>query len=564
MIPVFFTSGDKHGWAIDEDLRHLRDALAGTVKETTLGEAEVIHSPYWRMLEHHPADLLRERFVIANADNPPYFYLKESEFALGQQHVDLWIARSHEAHRQFQSLGLDVEYVPYAVDTKIFYPLPPSEKLAMREKYGIPENAYVIANFHRDTDGGDLRSPKAQKAPELMLQTLLDLRAAGHSFHVLLAGPRRHWLRRRLREEGLSFTYVGQEMATDDFGVNILSRSTLNELYASSDLYLIPSRWEGGPQSVMEAAACRCKTLSTPVGLAWDILEPRCLFRTASQAAKIISEDIERDTLAYTLDPQFVRTRDSHDVSVLSGHYRRVYGSLAERPAFQRKRAITRNALRARWRQGTHVLTSRFVRAQKIARVAIDHQPGDAEWDRIIGVLREAMKVEGIVEDSRASVIFTGKPTGSVKHRAIIQLVPPGIEAKDVVSERAVLVASSVQDVINLRSAGIRNPSVALPFVKRLAPKPDADPLVVAQNDLTDSSEVWGALACSIPVLYPAGSAYGEQVFHAGLPYGDSSETAADLDLLEQDKLTEIVWMPSPAASLGALLRLASALEKSA
>jgi len=564
MIPVYYTSGDKHGWAIDEDLRHLREALAGTVQETTLGAAEVIHSPYWRMLEHHPADLLRERFIIANADNPPYFYLKESEFAVGQQHVDLWIARSHEAYRQFESLGLAVEYVPYAVDTKIFYPFTSSEKLAMREKYGIPENAYVIANFHRDTEGGDLRSPKAQKAPELMLQTLLDLRAAGHSFHVLLAGPRRHWLRRRLREEGLPFTYVGQEMAADDFGVNILSRPVLNELYAASDLYLIPSRWEGGPQSVMEAAACRCKTLSTPVGLAWDILEPRCLFRTASQAAAIISEDIQRDTLADTLEPQFVRARDNHDVSVLPGHYRRIYGSLTERPAFQRKRTLSRNALRARYQQGLHMLASRFARAKKITRVAIDHQSGHAEWDRTISVLREAMQGEGVTEDPGAAIVFTGRPTGQFKRKPTIQLIPPSIEARDIVSEHVVLVASSVQDVVNLRAAGIKNPSVALPFVRRMPPSANAAPLVIAPGDLTDSSEVWSALAQSIPIFYPGGSAYGEQVFHAGLPYENRSDLNADTELLrsEHGDLSRVIWIPSPASSLRALLRLSAALER--
>lgn len=559
MIPVFFTSGDKHGWAIDEDLRHLREALAGTVRETSLGSAEVIHSPYWRMLEHHPADLLRERFIIANADNPPYFYLKESEFALGQQHVDLWIARSQEAYRQFQSLGLAVEYVPYAVDTKIFYPMEPSKRLAMREKYGIPNNAYVIANFHRDTEGGDLRVPKAQKAPELMLQALLDLRSAGHSFHILLAGPRRHWLRRRLREEGLEFTYVGQELEEDDFGVNILSRPVLNELYAASDLYLIPSRWEGGPQSVMEAAACRCKTLSTPVGLAWDILEPHCLFRTAGQAARLIAEDIERDVLTETLEPQYVRARDNHDVSVLPDYYRRIYGSLPERPAFQKKKALGRSALFASWRQLFYQIEARFARARKITRIAIEHRPGVAEWDQIIAELREAMQAAGIAEDAKADVVVTGRAAGS-RRKHMIQLIPSGVKKEDIAGKRVALIAPSVQDVVNLRQAGISNPAVALPFIKKKAPA-KGDALVVALGDRTASASIWAALAEGRFVLYPTDSAYGEQVFHGGLPY----ESEADVEeLAKSEILGEMVWMPSPAASLGALLRLVAAWQRSA
>lgn len=561
MIRVFFTSGDKHGWAIDEDLRHLREALAGTVEETTLGAAEVIHSPYWRMLEHHPADLLRERFIIANADNPPYFYLKESEFALGQQHVDLWVARSQEAYRQFQSLGLAVEYVPYAVDTKIFFPMP-EQRAALREKYGIPANAYVIANFHRDTEGGDLRVPKAQKAPELMLQALLQIRESGQAFHVLLAGPRRHWLRRRLREEGIPFTFVGQEVEADDFGVNILSRPTLNELYATSDLYIVPSRWEGGPQSVMEAAACRCKTLSTPVGLAWDILETVCLFRTAAEAAKLISDDISEGSLNATIEPQFVRARDHHDVSVLPDHYRRLYGALPQRPIFQKKQAQPRSAFRAWWRQKAYMLEARLARTGKITSVAIDHQPGHAEWDRIIAVLREAMKAAGVVENQQASVVFSGRTANSTRCGAI-QLVPANVERTEIIPQ-AVLVAPSVQDVVNLRQAGITQPSVALPFVSKTAPS-EASPLVIEAMDRTASAAVWAAVAQGTPVLYPQDSAYGEQVFHAGLPYHDAAEIPLGIALLERDRRSfqEAGWMPTPASSLGALLRLATALSKS-
>lgn len=561
MIRVFFTSGDKHGWAIDEDLRHLREALAGTVAESSLGAAEVIHSPYWRMLEHHPADLLRERFIIANADNPPYFYLKESEFALGQQHVDLWVARSQEAYRQFQSLGLAVEYVPYAVDTKIFFPVP-EQRAALREKYGTPAHAYVIANFHRDTEGGDLRVPKAQKAPELMLQALLQVRESGRLFHVLLAGPRRHWLRRRLREEGIPFTFVGQEVESDDFGVNILSRSTLNELYAASDLYIVPSRWEGGPQSVMEAAACRCKTLSTPVGLAWDILEPVCLFRTASEAAKLISDDISNGSLNSTIEPQFIRARDNHDVSVLPNHYRRLYGALSERPAFQKKRAQSRSSFRAWWRQKAHVLEARLSRTSKITSVAIDHEPGHAEWDRIIAVLRETMKLAGVVENQQSPVVFTGRSSNS-SHRSVIQIVPSNVEPKDIIP-KAVLIAPSVQDVVNFHQAGITQPSVALPLVKKAA-APDAPPLVVEATDRTASAAVWKAVAQGTPVLYPQDSAYGEQVFHAGLPYHDAAEIPLGVALLERDRRSfqEAGWMPTPASSLSALLRLATALSKS-
>ncbi len=48
---VWFTAGDRHGWAIDEDLRLLREALRGTAAETSLASAEVVHSPFWMALD---------------------------------------------------------------------------------------------------------------------------------------------------------------------------------------------------------------------------------------------------------------------------------------------------------------------------------------------------------------------------------------------------------------------------------------------------------------------------------------------------------------------------------
>src|SRR5690606_21896545 len=80
MISVFHTQGDGHGWAIDEDLRQIRESLRGVVRETSLARAQVVHAPFWMALAMHPAEVLAGRFVIAHADNPPFFYLKQPEF----------------------------------------------------------------------------------------------------------------------------------------------------------------------------------------------------------------------------------------------------------------------------------------------------------------------------------------------------------------------------------------------------------------------------------------------------------------------------------------------------
>src|SRR5690606_29876854 len=143
------------------------------------------------------------------------------------------------------------------------------------------------------------------------------------------------WIREQLDREGIAHTFVGRDgMIGDDFGVNILTRPQLNELYNAADLYLVPSRWEGGPQSVMEAAACRCKILSTPLGLARDILEPASLFRSAAEGAEILARDIRESSLTPTIGPQFSRWQANHTTPVMAEKLRELYGQLAPDPDF--------------------------------------------------------------------------------------------------------------------------------------------------------------------------------------------------------------------------------------
>ena len=130
MLNVHYTPGDGKGWALDEDLRLIRSSLKGVVRETGAAAAAVIHAPFWQNLSMVAPELLDRAFVIAHADNPPFFYLKQPEFAVGQTQVDLWIARSHEAFDQFTRLHLPVEHIPYAIEPELFYPIP--DKVALR------------------------------------------------------------------------------------------------------------------------------------------------------------------------------------------------------------------------------------------------------------------------------------------------------------------------------------------------------------------------------------------------------------------------------------------------
>lgn len=517
------------GWALDEDQRQMRLALKGVVRESSLAQAEIIHTPFWQGLSGVAPEILKRCFVIAHADNPPFFYLKQPDFSWGQQVVDLWIARSQEALEQFRALKLPVEYIPYTIDPNLFFPI--NNKKELRKQFNIPESAYVIANFHRDSEGGNLDTPKTQKAPEFFLAILKELRQRGSSFHVLLAGPRRHWLRGVLEKEKISFTFVGKPgVIGDDFGINILKRTKLNELINAADLYLIPSRWEGGPQSVMEAAACCCKILSTPLGVAKDILESASLYRSVEEAVDQIIKDQECNVLQSTVQPQWERWHRSHTTATLEEGLRNLYKRLPERLSYSEEK---KGAVGSYWYQSLHILRRWFRRVgvkSKISSVGWNHEIGkDSDLDNILLSVSTTLRDEKIQQHPAqgTGLEIIGWPSEKLppakKGVRRLQWIVPQMSKEHFLPE-ALLIAPSVQDVLNLRAAGCFQPVVVLPWPVASVKSFSEEPLVVAQKDHFASLDIWKAMSAGRPIVYPNDSAYYEQVFHAGFSFQSEEE----------------------------------------
>lgn len=557
-LKVHFTEGDGKGWALDEDLRQTRESLAGMIRETGASRAEMIHAPFWQNLKMVSPALLKSAFVIAHADNPPFFYLKQPEFLAGQQQVDLWVARSREALGQFEALGLTAVHIPYTIDPGLFFPI--GDKASLRREFGIPENAYVIANFHRDTEGADLRTPKVQKNPEFMMAILRRLKAEGLAFHVLLAGPRRHWLRGALRREGIPFTFAGKEVGGDDFGTNILDRATLNRLYNAADLYLIPSRWEGGPQSAMEAAACRCKILSVPIGVGRDILEPKSLFRTGAEAARRLGDDLRHGGLNPTVQVQFERWQASHTTATLKQSLQKLYRDMHGMKSFRTKCAKPRPLLPlAMLSQGAFTIRRRIFRPRLPVDVSWNHEDGvDVSLDWIMEHVARTLRDLGIAirMEKGAKLEIAGWPRWRDGHATRFQWTAPGM-SRDALLPNALLITPAVQDVVNLRASGCTQPAVSIPFADESGEQSD-EPFVVTEGDMTASCKVWRALEEGRPVIYPEQTAYYEQVFHAGIPYEKGTNPSP---LVEQargaaSELRELRCVPSSHATQGLLRAL--------
>lgn len=151
---------------------------------------------------------------------------------------------------------------------KIFYPLTSKENL--RNKYNLRNKDYIIGSFQKDTEGNSLKDktflPKLSKGPDIFINIVKDIYKT-KPVHIVLTGLRREYLIQQLNAHHIPYTYF-----------NMLSLQEINELYHCLDLYIVSSRYEGGPRSIFEAGATKTPIISTRVGIAEDILPNESLY----------------------------------------------------------------------------------------------------------------------------------------------------------------------------------------------------------------------------------------------------------------------------------------------
>jgi len=398
---VFLTGGDGLGWALDDDLNLTKRALERIVEFTDLKHCEVVHSVWWEKLLALPKEALVGKRIICHVPGEPNRYLTLPYHRHVVPMVGCWVTRSNEASCQLADVGIANKLIPYTIDMNRFQSLHVGDSRVedLRARWGIPENCYLIGVFQRDTEGRDLVSPKLVKGPDICAEIVRAIDSGGYRIHVVLAGPRRHWFRRKLSDWGIPFTFVGELLEEDDLNVNTLPRETLNLLYNLIDLYLVSSRSEGGPQSIMEAAAAQCKIISTRVGLAEDILDPHYIYESPVQAVTLIQQDIRENWLASSLDSQYERLHKRHHPEAVAPLFRDVYENLEAIRPYRGEARPSEKPVRQ------FLLVPRFLRRfvsgqrQKRLRVGLWHRffrPPYGGGNQFMLALRKALHKRGL------------------------------------------------------------------------------------------------------------------------------------------------------------------------
>lgn len=291
------------GWSLD------RDAAAMVAIAHELGHeivkhswnADIVHHVGWSSLASWRRRPIVARRLLATASNfvdlDREDYEMATDFAKIRNRVNAWLVPSTHQKDIFDRHRITAFLNPFPLDLDIFHPCTqlfdrPDRIDGLHKQFGLPpeplQGRVIIGSFQRDSLANNLSQPKWQKGPELLAELLAEL--PKERFILLLAGPRRHYLRKRCRELNIPFLFIGREVPEDDIKINNLTLQDISKLYSLIDLYLVTSRSEGGPKAVQEAIAMKCPILSTDVGFARDFLEAHNICMTKNDYATRLTQ----------------------------------------------------------------------------------------------------------------------------------------------------------------------------------------------------------------------------------------------------------------------------------
>ena len=179
--------------------------------------------------------------------------IAQRDFYLRDQFIDAYHVPCDQT-RLFISkyTSKPIHKIGYWVDPNLW---PIQDKKEMKSLFSLPKDKLIIGSFQRDTEGHDLKSPKLEKGPDKFCDYVEKIKDSGVEPFVLLNGWRRQYVINRLKSANIEYLYK-----------ELPSLSEVAKMYSACDLYVVGSRVEGGPQSILECAISKTPIVSTDMG----------------------------------------------------------------------------------------------------------------------------------------------------------------------------------------------------------------------------------------------------------------------------------------------------------
>lgn len=256
-------------WSIKADGDNITSRLKnnkGRITTTTIGlnRSKIIHYGSFNLFIKkkyfpvRPERIVATCFHLSDGDN------RNNQITVVDKKIGKWHTSCQKTKRKLISYGVSedkIVVIPLGIDTEKYFSVGQEEKEFLRKKYNIPKDTWVIGSFQKDGNGwGEGNDPKLIKGPDVFCDVVEQL-AKKEKVFVLLSGPARGYVKKRLEKAGIAYRHFVFENPDD-----------VAELYRLLDIYIVASREEGGPKALLEAMASGIPIISTCVGMAPDII----------------------------------------------------------------------------------------------------------------------------------------------------------------------------------------------------------------------------------------------------------------------------------------------------
>lgn len=270
---------DEADWVLRQEMREVANIAAGLgIRHRVVAgigrvpNQATFHSSQYVLLRNDLASFANHRTGLAYFHGLPG---TPGEDTLNQCYRQLCryhqvIDRVQASHTQMRDAILEsgilpekVRLIRIAINTDYFPFQTLESKQAARRTLGLPQSVVIIGSFQKDGCGwGEGFDPKLIKGPDVLCDTLAILKQRVPELYVLLTGPARGYVKKRLERIGLPYTHRYLDRYTD-----------VGQYFQALDAYIVASRQEGGPKAIFEAMSSGVPIVSTRVGQAMDVIE---------------------------------------------------------------------------------------------------------------------------------------------------------------------------------------------------------------------------------------------------------------------------------------------------
>lgn len=289
-----YINSAKENWVVDRFIDEWNKFNFKQSKNFRFGDKIVWLIAPWTWRKIPKKYLIKNKVVctIHHIDEDKFKSNEEIEFIDRDKFVDYYHVISSKTFDQVIKLtDKPVHKIPFWVNQNLWFEIKNKEQL--RQKYSVDLNSYLVGSFQRDTEGHDLVSPKLSKGPDRFLEIAEYLNTKNENLQIILTGKRRNYILDELSRRDIGYKYF-----------EMTSFQNLNELYNILDLYIVSSRYEGGPQSILETAMTRTPIISTDVGIASEILDKKSIFNMNNYKDAVPNTDISYQNAKRYLIPE--------------------------------------------------------------------------------------------------------------------------------------------------------------------------------------------------------------------------------------------------------------------